>query len=175
MNIDFEGQYQEDQYVRAIRMVITPSLKSTLLRVGAFIVTAVVVFLIYSHGMQDGQFDEIDTNRFRLALFVGGLLTVYLITPYIGITATAKRLWKKPSVQKVKSGTITEEGITYGDRLKPWVSYCRKYISEDMVLLITGDQGMSLLPRQFFKEESDWRQFREMVEKYAVKAKNYTH
>ncbi|GAP12940.1 hypothetical protein LARV_00680 [Longilinea arvoryzae] len=173
MNIEFEGQYKEEQYIRAIKMVITPSRKSTILRIAAFIVAAVVVFLVYNHGMQDGQFDEIDSNRFRLALFFGGLLTVYLITPYIGITATAKRLWKKPSVQKVKSGSISDEGITYNDRLKPWDSFRRKYLSDDMVLLITGDQGMSLLPRQFFKEESEWRRFREMVDQYAVKAKRY--
>jgi hypothetical protein len=173
MEIDFEGQYEQKQYLRAIKMVLTPSKRSTLVRIAIFIAILAVVLFLYFHGMQDGDFGEIDSNRFKLASFFGLMLTVYMVVPYLGINRTAERLWKKPSVQKVKTGKITDEGITYGDRLKTWDSYIRKYIFKDMVLLITADEGMSLLQRNFFKDEMDWKRFLQMVDQYTLKAKNY--
>jgi hypothetical protein len=43
-----------------------------------------------------------------------------------------------------------------------------------MVLLLTARGGMSLLPRQFFRDEMDWKRFRQMVDQNAVNAKDYT-
>lgn len=172
MDIEFEGQFEQDQYIRAIKKVITPSKLSTILRAAAFLAALALIIYLYFHGMQDGALNQIENNRVRLSLFGGGLLTLYLVTPYLGINSTANRLWKKPSVQRVKTGTISTEGITYGDKLKPWGHYIRKYIYPDMVLLLTADEGMSLLPRQFFRDEMDWKRFLQMVEQYAVNAKH---
>lgn len=175
MDIEYEGQFQQDQYFRAVRAILTPPLRITIIRSIIFLVAAVAIAFLYFYNMRDGTISEIENNRFRLALFGGGFITLNLITPYIGITANAKRLWKKPLTQRLKSGRISPEGITSGDKLTPWTSYTRKYIYDDMVLLLTGTAGMSLLPRQFFRDEMDWKRFRQMVDQYTANAKNLTH
>lgn len=172
MEIEFEGQYDKEQYLRAVKTVITPSKRSTIVRILVFVAAAVAITLLYVIGMRDGELNEIENNRVRLALFAGLLLSISLATPYFGIRSTTERLWNKPSVQRLKAGRVTAEGITYGDKLKPWSSYIRKYVFEDMILLLTTDEGMSLLPRSFFRDERDWKQFSQMVEQYAVNAKN---
>lgn len=174
MDIEFEGQFTQQQYYRAIRAILTPPIRSTLIRVAIFLAVATGIGLLYFYAMQDGALSEIENNRMRLALFAGGLLTVYLITPYIGITANAKRLWAKPAAQRLRTGRISPEGVTNADKLTPWNAYTRKYMYDDMVLLLTAGGGMSLLPRQLFRDEMDWKRFRQMVGQYAVNAKDYT-
>lgn len=174
MEIDFEGQYDQALYMRAIKTVITPSTRSTILRIVAFVAVLAGIAYLYFHGMQDGSLSEIDGNRIKMAAFFGLCLTAYLALPYLTINSNVKRLWKRPSVHKLKTGKVSPEGITYGDRLKTWESYVRKYIFDDMVLLITADEGMSLLQRSFFRDEMDWKRFLQMVDQYAVKAKNYS-
>lgn len=174
MDIEYEGQFQQDQYYRAVRAILTPPLRSTLIRLAVFIAIAAAVAYLFYANLRDGTVSEIENNRQRLALFAGGIATLYLVTPYVGITSNAKRLWKKPATQRVRSGRISPEGITSGEKLTPWTSYTRKYIYDDMVLLLTASGGMSLLPRQFFRDEMDWKRFRQMVDQYATNAKNYT-
>lgn len=175
MDIEFEGQFQQEQYYRAIRAILTPPVRSSLIRAAIFLAVATAIGMLYFYAMQDGALNEIENSRVRLSLFAGGLLTVYLITPYIGINANAKRLWAKPAAQRVRTGRISVEGVTNADKLTPWSAYTRKYMYADMVLLLTAGGGMSLLPRQFFREEMDWKRFRQMVEQYAVNAKDFTH
>jgi hypothetical protein len=173
MDIQFEGQYDQKLYTRAIKMVITPPVRSTIIRIVVFMAALAGVAYLYFSGMQDGALGEIETNRVKLAAFFSLVLALYLVTPYLTINSTVKRLWKRPSVQRVKSGTVSTEGITYGDRLKTWDSYIRKYVFEDMVMLITNDSGMSLIQRDFFQDEMDWKRFLQMVAQYAVKARDY--
>jgi hypothetical protein len=40
------------------------------------------------------------------------------------------------------------------------------------VVLLTADRTMSALPRSFFRDESDWQRFRQMITQYAVNAKD---
>ena len=174
MDIEFEGQLQQDQYIRAVKDILTPPLRSTLIRLAIFLVAAAAVAYLFIYNQRDGVISEIENNRQRLALFAGGFLTLYLIAPYIGITRNAKNLWKKPAARRVRSGRVSPEGITYGDKLTAWESYTRKYQYDDMVLLLTARGGMSLLPRQFFRDEMDWKRFRQMVDQNAVNAKDYT-
>ena len=171
MDIDFEGQFEKEQYLRAVKMVITPPKRATIIR--SLIFAAVFIFLIVMivSGVRDGTVTAIENNRIRLSLFATIAMGVYFTTPYLGINSTAKRLWDKPSVQQVKSGSVSVQGITYGDKLKPWDSYTRKFVTDDMVLLLTSDEGMSLLPKHFFRDEMDWKRFRQMVDQYAVNAK----
>lgn len=173
MDIEFEGQLKEDQYIRAVKDILTPPLRSTLIRIAIFIIAAAAVAFLFIYNQRDGAITEIENNRQRLALFAGGFLTLYLVTPYIGITHNAKNLWKKPAAQRVRTGRISPEGITYGDKMTTWDSYTRKYQYDDMVLLLTARGGMALLPRQFFRDEMDWKRFRQMVTQYAVNAKTY--
>lgn len=173
MDIDFEGQLKEDQYIRAVKDILTPPLRSTLIRIAIFIIAAAAVAFLFIYNQRDGAVSEIENNRQRLALFAGGFLTLYLIVPYIGITHNAKNLWKKPAAQRVRTGRISPEGITYGDKLTTWDSYTRKYQYDDMMLLLTARGGMSLLPRHFFRDEMDWKRFLQMIEQYALNAKTY--
>lgn len=174
MDIEFEGQYNQEEYTRAVRMVITPSKRSTIVRIAIFAVALVIVAVIIISAAQDGTFNSVENNRTRLSLFALAAMAVYLGTPYLGINSTANRLWNKPSVQQMRSGRVSPEGITYGDKLKTWDSFIRKYVVKDMVLLITADEGMSLLPRHFFRDEMDWKRFLQMIEQYALYAKDYS-
>lgn len=174
MDIEFEGQYQQEEYIRAVKMIITPSKRSTIVRSAIFITALVIVAIIIISGAQDGTFNSVENNRTRLGLFALAAMAVYLGTPYLGINSTANRLWGKPSVQQMRTGKIAPEGITYGDKLKTWDHFIRKYVAKDMVVLITADEGMSLLPRHFFRDEMDWRRFLQMIEQYAQNAKDYS-
>ena len=173
MDIEFEGQLKEDQYIRAVKDILTPPMRSSLIRLAIFLVVARSVAYLFIYNQRDGAVTEIENNRQRLALFAGGFLTLYLIVPYIGITRNAKNLWKKPAAQRVRTGRISPEGITYGDKMTTWDSYTRKYQYDDMVLLLTARGGMALLPRQFFRDEMDWKRFLQMIEQYALNAKTY--
>jgi hypothetical protein len=94
MDIEFEGQLKEDQYIRAVKDILTPPLRSSLIRLAIFLVVAAAIAFLFIYNQRDGAITEIENNRQRLALFAGGFLTLYLIVPYIGITHNATKPWK---------------------------------------------------------------------------------
>jgi hypothetical protein len=171
MDIEFEGQYNQEEYLRAVKIVITPPRRATIIRSVIFAAMLILLIVIIVSGVKDGTVSAVENNRIRLSLFATVALGIYLATPYLGINSTAKRLWSKPSVQQARTGKVSPEGIAYGDKLKTWDSFIRKYVTGDMVLLLTADEGMSLLPKHFFRDDMDWKRFLQMVEQYAVNAK----
>jgi hypothetical protein len=64
----------------------------------------------------DGALGEIETNRVKLAAFFSLVLALYLVTPYLTINSTVQTAVEKALRAARESGTVSTEGITYGDR-----------------------------------------------------------
>lgn len=171
MDIDFQGQFEKGQYLEAIRLAGTPKKWSTAWRVILFVgFTALAAFYAFT-AMQDGEATGNEIFRFiryGLAIAVFGY---FIFRPYIAIHQTANRLWNDPLVRRPIHGTVSSRGITYGTLTTPWSDFTFKHVTDDLVVLLTADRSMSALPRSFFRDESDWQRFRQMVEQHVMAAK----
>ncbi len=171
MDIEFQGQFERNQYLEAIRLAGTPKKWSTVWRVILFVgFTALAAFYAFT-AMQDGEAAGSEIARFVRYGFGIVVLGYFIFRPYITIQQTANRLWNDPLLRRTIQGTVSSQGITFGKLTTPWNDFAFKHVTDDLVVLLTADRTMSALPRSFFKDESDWQRFRQMIEHYVIVAK----
>lgn len=171
MDIEFRGRYEKSQYLKAIRLAGTPSKWSTLWRIFLFLLMTGLTIAYAVTAGQDGGFDGFRLTRILRYLVMIVFLAGIIFMPFVNIYCTANRLWKDPLIRREISGYVSTQGITYGTTLTAWNDFAFKFITDDLVVLLTADRVISTLPRNFFKTESDWQNFRRMVEYYVLVAK----
>lgn len=171
MDIEFQGQFEKSQYLEAIRLAGTPKKWSTIWRVILFVGFTALAAVYAFTAMQDGEAAGNEISRFiRYGLAIA-VLGYFIFRPYIAIRQTANRLWNDPLVRRTIQGTVSSQGITYGTLTTPWSDFAFKHVTDDLVVLLTADRTMSALPHSFFRDESDWQRFRQMVEHHVMVAK----
>lgn len=166
MEIPFKGQYDRSTFFRAVRLANRPGKRSGRTR---WLVTAalgVVVVIAGQMYLQDPVGDPFNLVRLGLAL---GLLAVFLAWPYALSYLQARKLWNEPALRQMISGRIGEKGITYTNtsphRTVPWDKFARLRVAADMVALLTPTGVLTAFPRSFFRNDSDWRAFRELIQR----------
>ncbi|HEY9087675.1 MAG TPA: hypothetical protein VIO36_05860 [Anaerolineaceae bacterium] len=171
MDIEFQGEYTKEQYFRAVRLAGRPSKRSLIWRIAIFVLFAGLLIAYAVAAGQDGERTAAESTRLVRYLVTGGLLAYFVAAPFIKTEQTAAKLWSDPLVRRRLSGYVSGLGITVGSYTEPWEKFAWKYLTDDLVVLVTGERTMSLLPRSFFRDEADWRAFREMVDHRVVVAK----
>lgn len=171
MEIEFQGQYTKEEYLRAIRIIGKPSKWGMALRI-LFLLLSVGLVIYYAvTTIQGGGFTGSETSRLVRYLITMSILGYLVAKPYLDIRATAAKLWNDPLVQRPVSGRVDSLGVTYENYTQNWDGFAYKFLTDDLVILMTTDRTMSLLPRHFFRAESDWRMFRQLVDQRVIVAK----
>lgn len=171
MNIEFAGQFEKNQYLKAIQLAGKPKTWSTIWRTALFIVLTGLIIALFVAAKQEGDLSGYRLSRLGRGLIGIALLAYFIFMPYINIYRTANRLWNDPLARRPIHGSVSGLGITFDTQTTPWDEFAFKHVTDDLVVLVTADRVMSALPRSFFRNEDDWRHFRQMVEQYVVAAR----
>lgn len=171
MEIEFEGAYTKEQYFRAVRLAGRPSKLSIAWRAALLLLFIGLLIASIVAANEAGGMTAAQTGRLVRHLLTGALLTYFLAAPFITIERTAAKLWSDPLVRRRLSGYVSGLGVTVGNYTEPWDKFAWKHQTDDLMVLVTADRTMSLLPRSFFRDDADWRAFLKMVEARVVVAK----
>jgi len=171
MEIEFQGQYTKEEYLCAIRTIGKPSKWGMALRI-LFLLLSVSLVIYYAvTTIQGGGFSGAETSRLIRYLITMSILGYLVAKPYLDIRATAAKLWNDPLVQRRIRGRVDSLCVTYENYTQNWDGFAYKLVADDMVILMTADRTMSLLPRHFFRDENDWRIFRQLVDQRVIVAR----
>ena len=171
MDIKFKGNYDKKEYFQPIYLAGKPTRRSTLWRVILFVAFTGIYIALVIHVLQDSDPSAHDQFRLIRHFFTILLLAYFIFLPYIRIYTTASRLWRDPLVRRALHGTISNQGISYGTHTLAWEEILTRREQEDMVVLLTNDRTMALLPRHFFQSSEDWNHFRQLVDHKVVEAR----
>lgn len=174
MEINFQGQLDKKSFYRAVALASRPTKRNRVMR---------VIFSIILVGLTVAMIADIlvngirATEQFRVVRILLSLVTVsyVLFAPYIHSWRTATRLWHDSLIRAPQSGAVTSSGITYKSSRSQteykWKQYSKKQIELDMVVLLTVDGILTVLPREFFKCDVDWERVKQMVDFNVVEPK----
>lgn len=162
MEIEFQGQYDKDTILRAVKLANKPSKGVFLLRIGlAVLILCIFVAYLISIASKDSlsSFEMFRSGRHLITIPV---LLYFLLQPYISSRQTASSLWKNPVMQKPLQGVISAQGIAYvssstGRRETGWDKFAKKQMTDNLIVLLTADGVLYFFPRYFFKTDNDWR------------------
>jgi hypothetical protein len=158
MEIPFKGQHDRNTFFRAVRLANQPVRNGSRLRWLVLAALAVVIVLSIQSLLKPENSDGFTWVRLGLGL---GLLLAYLLWPYGLSYIQARRIWKDPAIRQEISGRLQERGITYTNtnpyRTVPWDRYARLRLAPDLATLLTAAGVLTVLPRSFFKSDSDWQ------------------
>lgn len=130
---------------------------------------AVIVNILIDGTQQTAPFR---TLRTLLSLFTAFCV---LLVPYFRSWRTAAQLWRDPSIQALQSGAVTSSGIMYrssrSQKEYKWQQYSKKQIEPDMIVLLTVDGILTVLPCDFFKSDADWERVKQLADFNVVEPK----
>lgn len=164
MEFEFSGQHDKATYFRAIRWIYKPSRRDLIIRIAAFVAFLVLyVALIATAVKEDVSISE-SARIFRHFLtFL--ILAYFLFQPYIKSYQTASRLWQDPLIQRKINGRISTIGIQIApsNDWMAWDQFVKVYKSEDVVVLLTAARLFVILPRNFFRDDNDWKMLQSFI------------
>ncbi|MCP4614023.1 MAG: hypothetical protein GY845_35500, partial [Planctomycetes bacterium] len=154
MEIEFQGQYEKQQYFKAIYLAGKPSKRSTILRILLFLGFTGLLIGLAVVTMRDSEVTGYEISKIFRHLFTVLVLAYFIFQPYIKIYTTANCLWRDPLIRRKITGSVSNQGISYGTYYnQEWDSFIIKRETKDMVVFLTADRTMSLFPRHFFKDD----------------------
>ncbi|MFM8320318.1 MAG: hypothetical protein ACKOC5_05310 [Chloroflexota bacterium] len=172
MEIPFKGQHDWKTFYRAVRLANQPARRG---RWTGLLVLAALGALIVLTGQSFFSPEAQDPfNLVRLGL-AALLVIAFLGWPGGLALYQARRLWQNPALQQPISGRAGEKGLTYTNttpyRSVSWESFARLRLSTDLVTLLTPGGVLTVLPRSFFKNDSDWKRFRELAQRKVLQTR----
>ena len=163
MRINFQGQYNQNLFFKAVALANQPPKNRnrllSLLLVIAVGALGVIIYRIITSG------DWVGNVVYLLgALIMGGYVAYVLISPYF----VARKLWQNPGVQRPLQGIVNEQGITYqlpeGENQIAWGRFRRVRKTSDLTTLVRDDGLLVIFTPQFFKSVRYWEQFNKLVD-----------
>ncbi len=162
MQIHFQGQYDKDLFFKAVRIANQPAKnRGRLMNFMLLIAAGALAVLVYRI-ITTGDFEG---NLIYLAAvaILGGVAAFDLLRPYF----VARKLWANPGVRRELKGQLSERGLLYrlpeGNNEIAWDQFNRLRKTETLVTLVRRDGLLVIFPRRFFKNQTDWRKFNQLI------------
>ena len=169
MEIEFEGSYDLKTIRKKTALAERPSQKFLIrqLLLALFLVSllAVVIMNIY-------QSKEYFSKNSLFAVFLLFVI-YYILQPYVAPYLAVIQASMVPIKAPVRRGTVSPEGIKYlsdgDDEIISWNIIYKAKQTDDLIVLFADYSPSMAFPRKFFKNETDWQQFRKWVHFYVKK------
>lgn len=169
MEIEFQGLYTRDDIFKGVKLANQPTRRQATIRIGlSFLVITLFVILAIGTAVDqpESSFEIVRSIRHFIMLPV---LLYFLLLPYISSYSAAVTLWKHPLMRHPQNGSVTSQGITListirGQTETTWEKFAKKKMTDGLIVLVSDDGVLSLLPRHFFKTETDWSTARKLVD-----------
>jgi len=129
--------------------------------------TIAVIFILVIRLVKTGDFIG-NASFIALVMILAGFVFRSYAVPYLH----ARKLWKNPAIQRVHTGIINLQGIVYhlkeGEKTIPWSRFSRMRKTKGFVSLVTLDGLLVVFPREFFKTDSDWHKFIDILDNHVL-------
>ena len=170
MNLKFNGKYDKKLFFAAMRLANEPGRSSRMLYILVAIVFGVVTVTTINEIIQTGDFAS-QIIEVALILLMGLVLYQAYVPSYLG----ARRMWTAELKQRIMSGKISKQGITYnfpqGEKSYAWSDFNRLRKTPHLITLITLSGMLLIFPRHFFKNDADWGRFVNLIDTSVVAVK----
>jgi len=167
MEIKFEGSYDMKTVRKKTALVEQSSQKFLIHRIFLAVFLALLLAVLVMNIYQSKEFFS-GTSLFAAVIlfFIYYVVIQPYIAPYLAVIQASMVPIKPP----VRKGTISSEGIKYisSDDVETisWNIIYKVKQTDDLIVLF-ADYSLSMaFPRNFFKNEADWQQFRRWVDFY---------
>lgn len=175
MNIPFHGRYDQATVKEAVALATRPARWNTLLRWGLFLAYLPIFIYLALPLLQAPAASSAGTSPLFRPLLVLITLLAFAITPYINTWRLSRGLWRQPSIQGDRSGTVTAKGIAFpahdGERVLEWSQFTRRRQTPNLIVLVTAKGGITIFPRGFFADDAAWRGFQKVLDQHVSIAK----
>src|SRR5258706_1800979 len=167
MEIEFEGSYDKKTIRKKTAFAEQPSQKFLILRIFLAVLLALLFALLVMNIYQSKKYFS-STSLFAAVI----LFFIYyiVIQPYIAPYLAAAQFSMKSKETSFHKGTISSEGIKYilTDDIETisWNIIYKAKQTDDLIVLFADYSPSMAFPRNFFKNEVDWQQFRRWVDFY---------
>ena len=170
MEIQFSGSYQQKQYYQGVFLAHKPPTRSAVLRILGFVVIGgLYIGLTVSVFQQDSQSTSQISNLLR-HLITLVVVASFAFQPYIKAFVQSRNSWKDPITRLPILGAISGKGIRFGAsanaRAIGWDTFIKAEKTENLIVLLTIDSGMVILPRAFFESDRDWKSLQQLIDRY---------
>jgi len=166
MEIDFKGIYTRGDVFKAVFLANKPTKKRELMRIGIASL-AMVIYIAYTVLVSiQSKTALFDPNLISSHLLYVLLIALFLYYPQITSSITALKIWRAPTMRHEYNGTLSSAGILYAGKktLITWDQIVTKQVSDEIIVLLTGNGILSFFPRGFFRSEGDWQRATRLVE-----------
>jgi hypothetical protein len=176
VDIPFRGQFDKTTYFKAFALASRPEKKRLVLPISAAILlVAILIALVVMFFTKDSQTNW-DVARLAKHAIWTPIMLFFLLKPLIGPYFTANRLWKDPIVRLPVSGSASELGIRYMHLASHpveigWNRFVKKAVTDDLIVLLTVDGALSILPHGFFDNQQDWEMMKNLIKSRIVEPK----
>jgi hypothetical protein len=166
MELEFNGQYDQPTYFKAVSLVYRPSRRSLLTRIFVFILFGAMYAVLIAGNSQEVTRSTLEVARLFRHLLTLLLLGYLVFQPYITAYRTAARLWKDPVVRRRLAGRISSLGIQYAPSQEwiGWADFIKVHKTPGLVVLLTAARNFVALPRTFFGSDQDWVILNQMID-----------
>ena len=170
MKLSFNGKYDKKLFFNAVRLANEPGRSSRMLYILVGMVFGVLIVTTINEIIQSGDFLS-QIIEIALILLMGLVLYQAYVPSYLG----ARKMWTEELEQRILSGTISKNGIVYnfpkGEKSYAWSDFNRLRKAGGLVTLITLGGMLLIFPRYFFKTDTDWERFLNLIDTSVVVVK----
>jgi hypothetical protein len=157
VEIEFEGYLDKKTFLNAILLAAKGNRKRDIVYL-CFGLVFLGGFISYFINQNVGSSELVDFTLLKLIIPLV-FIAYFLFIPFFSPFLLANKSWKNPSMQKLFSGTVTNQGIEYSgisDTIE-WNRVMEKQNSDDLLILLSSDKDIVILPKKFFKSETEWK------------------
>lgn len=161
--ISFAGMYTREEWLRGLGLAMRPTKRALILRIIGLTLFVVAIGIMVAAIIAREEFDTFRIARTGITALVLGY---WSLSPFLRARIVAARQWKAAGGHASLQGEASNQGIrtSASQELDRWESYLKAVVREDMIVLL-GDDGLAtVLPRRFFADERDWREFSQLVQ-----------
>ena len=167
MEIEFEGSYDKKTIRKKTAFVEQPSQKFLFRRIFLAIFLVLLLALLVMNIYQSKAYFS---SASLFAAFVLFFIYYIVIQPYVAPYLAVVQSSMKSKETSFRKGTISSEGIKYisSDDVETtsWNIIYKGKQTDDLIVLFADYSPSMAFPRNFFKNEADWQQFRRWVDFY---------
>lgn len=175
MEIHFTGSYEKKLYYKSVSLAHRPTKLSAVLRISGVALLLILYLAMVVDVFQQESRSTSDYTHLLSYLLTIVVLSSMILKPYINAFVTSRNAWKNPITHQPILGVVSNSGIRFGTRSTApsikWEAFTKLEKTENLIVLVTIDLGMVILPRSFFQSDSDWETLQQWIERY-VKAAN---
>jgi hypothetical protein len=170
MEIKFRGKYDKRLFYKSVMLANQPARRQRwvqpLMLVFVIVAFCILVIRIVNSGNVMGNASYIVVVMITASFVVRSYLLPYL---------AARKLWTNPALQEDLSGSISQQGIVYtlknSHNEMAWSRFNRVRRTNEITTLVARGGLLVIFPRRFFRSDSDWQKFNQLVDTKIVAIK----